>query len=79
MTNDKTLGSARASRARFGARAETLCGRINKQSSCLTPTCDREGALACTRGACAPQHKHVRHSGFVIPSSFVIRASSFQI
>jgi hypothetical protein len=46
---DFGLGSASASRARFGALAEAIflhaSGKVR----------DREGAIASTRGACAPR------------------------
>ena len=46
------LGSASASRAAFGAPAESCFGFERPHSK---KVCDREGAIASTRGACAPQ------------------------
>ena len=46
-TARETLGSARASRANFGALAEMFFNPSKVR--------DREGAIASTRGACAPQ------------------------
>ena len=47
---DSIPGSARASRACFGALAETLLDVISRQRAAISGKGDREGALASTRG-----------------------------
>ncbi|MGE5214029.1 MAG: hypothetical protein ACM3NN_10105 [Nitrospirota bacterium] len=49
---DIRLGNARAPRAAFGALAESLFAFSPSASQKVR---DREGAIASTRGACAPQ------------------------
>src|ERR1700694_1938947 len=51
-SSDSCLGSARASRARFGVFAETF---RRMAISAQRKVCAREGATASTRGACAPR------------------------
>jgi hypothetical protein len=48
-------GAHASSRARFGALAETLVYGRNYLGSGVTKVRDGEGAIASTRGACAPQ------------------------
>ena len=50
-----SLGSARASRAGFGALAETVFRRGSADYQREEQVRDGDGAIASTRGACAPQ------------------------
>ena len=59
------LGSARASRAVFGASPKTLRGEKVR---------DGEGAIASTRGACAPQSQTLGDDG-ASPSSVQLDGS----
>jgi hypothetical protein len=55
MCEPEFWGARAPWRARFGALAETSSTQQPIQFSMSEKVCDREGAIASTRGACAPQ------------------------
>src|SRR6059058_4507946 len=72
----KVLGSARASRGCFGALAEIL-----EQKDRKAKVRNREGAIASTRGACAPQiHVFARSERAIdVRTKYTIDASASTI